>query len=232
MFPRHDFQNPYGRGVLRVSCHNLRKTGIVVYETGCRTLLAGILVLTGIAAYSQYLDAPGPAVQVIEQSRKQQEQVATDSRKIKKHRSARHRQFKPRNYSRQVHSAGSRHNIDPRLIHAVIEVESSGDPNAVSPRGAKGLMQITPDICKKYGVSNPFDIEQNINAGSAYLAHLLEALNGDLERALAAYNCGLGRVSLYKEIPPPFETRMFVNKIISKYRSKILNDLISDGHSG
>jgi soluble lytic murein transglycosylase-like protein len=183
-----------------------------------------------MAAYAQYQDTPGPAVQVIEQSRKQQEHVATNSRKIKKHRSARH--FKSRNYSRQVHSAGTRHNIDPRLIHAVIEVESSGDPNAVSPRGAKGLMQITPGICKRYGVSNPFDIEQNINAGSAYLAHLLEALNGDLERALAAYNCGLGRVSLYKEIPPPSETRIFVDKIISKYRSKILNGLISDGHSG
>ena len=229
MFPRHDIQNPYDSGVIKISCHNLRKTGIVVYETGRRTILAGILVLTAMAAYTQYPDTPGPAIPEIEQSRNQQ-QVATTSRQIKKHRSARH--IKSRNYSRQVHSAGSRHNIDPRLIHAVIEVESSGDPNAVSPRGAKGLMQITPGICKRYGVSNPFDIEQNINAGSAYLAHLLESLNGDLERALAAYNCGLGRVSLYKEIPSSSETRIFVDKIISKYRSKILSDLISDGHSG
>ncbi len=222
MFPRHDFQDPQGRKEIRISCLDLKKTGIVVYETGRRTILAGILVLTGMASIAHYLDTRVPAACVAEQNLQKPAQAGAPAKKIRKPHAA--KRFKSHNYARQVHSAGSRHNIDPRLIHAVIEVESRGDPNAESPRGAKGLMQITPYICKKYGVSNPFDIEQNINAGCAYLAHLLDSLNGDLERALAAYNCGLGRVSMYNELPPVSETRLFVNKILSKYRSKVLND--------
>lgn len=229
MFPGHAIK-AQSECIIRLQCHGLKKTGIVVYETGRRTVLACALVLAGMAGYAHFLDSPGPVVSVIEQSRGEQGQPAAKPPQIKKNRSVRN--FKPRNFSRQVHSAGSRHNIDPRLIHAVIEVESRGNPNAVSPRGAKGLMQITPGICKRYGVNNPFDIEQNINAGAAYLAHLLESLNGDLERALAAYNCGLGRVEMYKDLPPMSETRLFVNRIISKYRSRILNDLTAEGHSG
>jgi len=233
LFPRHDFRDPQVPGEIRISCLNpdLKKTGIVICDTGKRTIVAGILVLAGMAAYAQYPGAPAPAGQMLEQKmEKKAVPVETHSGNDRKIHPARH--VKSRNYSRQVHTAGSRHNIDPRLIHAVIEVESRGDPNAVSPRGAKGLMQITPGICKRYGVSNPFDIEQNINAGSAYLAHLLESLNGDLERALAAYNCGLGRASTYKELPPLSETRLFVNKIISRYKSIMLKDLTGQGHPG
>jgi soluble lytic murein transglycosylase-like protein len=221
-------QNPKGLKEIRVSCHDLKKTGIMVYQTGRGTILAGTLILTMLAGYAHYLDTANTKNPAAEQNLKKAVQADTPSKEIRKTRAA--KLLKPRNYARQVRSAGSKHNIDPRLIHAVIEVESGGNPNAISPRGAKGLMQITPSICRRYGVSNPFDVEQNINAGCAYLAHLLENLNGDLERALAAYNCGLGRVLMYNGPEDPSETRLFVDKIISKYRSKILKDLIVESH--
>lgn len=218
MFPRHDIHAPRGNNIIRIGCHDIKKTGIIVYDTGSRAILAGLLVLVGIGIYTQYLNTPGPAPAIVEQIQERQEHAAEKSQKVRKYRPSRY--LKPGSYSRQVRSAGTRHNLDPKLIHAVIEAESGGNANAVSPRGAKGLMQITPGICKRYGVRDPFDIEQNINAGCAYLAHLLEILNGDLERALAAYNCGLGRVFQNEHIPFPSETRIFVDKILSKYRLK------------
>lgn len=231
MLPRHASPAAPRRREIRVSCCNLRETGLVVYETGRGTILAGLLFLAAMAAYGEYLNSPAAEIQVVQQNVKKQVRVQADPEKHKRVRTA--WRMATRNYAAHVrsavNSAGSRHNIDPRLIQAVIEVESRGNPNAVSPRGAKGLMQITPGICKRYGVSDPFDIEQNINAGAAYLAHLLESLNGDLERALAAYNCGLGRVSMSTELPPFSETRIFVDKIINRYRSRILKDLAGEG---
>ncbi len=121
-------------------------------------------------------------------------------------------------YAPIVKSAARRHGLDPRLIHAIIRIESKGDAGAVSPKGAKGLMQITALVCRQHGVDDPFDARQNIHAGSAHMAYLLKILNGNLEYALAAYNCGLEKVIRHDGVPPLKETREFVRSVLSQYR--------------
>lgn len=123
-------------------------------------------------------------------------------------------------YSKHIQSAARKHKVDPHLITAIIETESKGNPMALSSKGAKGLMQITSVVCRKYEVKNPFDVEQNINAGTAYLAYLMDHLDGDLERSLAAYNCGLGKVLNYNGIPPLRETKQFVRRTMESYKIK------------
>ncbi|MCR5536529.1 MAG: lytic transglycosylase domain-containing protein [Succinivibrio sp.] len=108
--------------------------------------------------------------------------------------------------------------IPPELIQAVIETESSNVVDAVSVCGAQGLMQLMPETQKDLGVVDPFDPEQNIDAGSRYLASLLYRYEGDLDKALAAYNAGPGRVNEYQGIPPFAETQDFVRKVKSRYQ--------------
>jgi len=103
--------------------------------------------------------------------------------------------------------------ISPRLVHSVIQVESNYDPNAISPKGAQGLMQLIPATAKRFGVSNAFDPEDNIQGGARYLKHLLELYKGDEALALAAYNAGEGAVSRYRGVPPYPETRQYVAKV-------------------
>ncbi len=103
--------------------------------------------------------------------------------------------------------------ISPRLVHSVIQVESNYDPNAVSPKGAQGLMQLIPATARRFGVSNVFDPEDNIQGGARYLKHLLELYKGDEALALAAYNAGEGAVSRYGGVPPYPETRQYVAKV-------------------
>jgi soluble lytic murein transglycosylase-like protein len=120
-------------------------------------------------------------------------------------------------YYRAVINASAKHALDPKLIVTIIYVESRGDIKAVSPKGAKGLMQLTPVVYQKYNVSDPFDVEQNISVGTAYLAFLLRKFDGNLEHALAAYNCGPTRVHKHKGIPPIKETREYVVRIMNYY---------------
>lgn len=120
-------------------------------------------------------------------------------------------------YCRAIKDASTRYAVDPYLIATIIHVESGGDVLAVSPRGAKGLMQLTPAVYRQYRVGDPFDVEQNILGGTAYLAHLLRRFNGNLEQALAAYNCGPTRVIEYRGIPPIRETREYVDRIMETY---------------
>jgi soluble lytic murein transglycosylase-like protein len=117
-----------------------------------------------------------------------------------------------------VMDASLKHDLDPKLIASMIFVESGGNHAAVSPRGAKGLMQLTPVVYRQYGIDDPYDIEQNIHAGAAYLAYLLARFDGNLEMALAAYNCGPTRVSEHKGLPPIKETRDYVERVLDIYR--------------
>lgn len=120
-------------------------------------------------------------------------------------------------YCRAIKDASARYAVDPHLIATIIYVESGGDVLAVSPRGAKGLMQLTPAVYRQYRVGDPFDVEQNILGGTAYLAYLLRRFDGNLEQALAAYNCGPARVIEYRGIPPIRETREYVDRILETY---------------
>ena len=120
-------------------------------------------------------------------------------------------------YYKVIKDASTKHAMDPNLIAAMIYVESKGNVLAVSQKGAKGLMQLTPAVYKQYNVGDPFDIEQNIFSGTAYLASLLQRFDGNLEQALAAYNCGPNRVIEYKGIPPIKETQEYVERIMAFY---------------
>lgn len=122
-----------------------------------------------------------------------------------------------------VEAAGA-HNIDPDLVRAIILVESGGDPYAVSPRGAKGLMQIMDKTATLLGLKRPFHPRDNIFGGVLYLKRLLDRYQGDVELSLAAYNAGPGNVDRYGGVPPFLETREYVRKVKDLYqRIKALN---------
>ena len=116
-------------------------------------------------------------------------------------------------YRAFIERVSSDHGVDPRLVTAVIEVESAWDPRAVSRKGAMGLMQLMPATAVEYGVGNPFEPEENISGGVAYLRHLLDRYDQKIELALAAYNAGPGNVEKYGDVPPFRETQNYVRKI-------------------
>ncbi len=107
--------------------------------------------------------------------------------------------------------------LDPRLVESLIRVESDFDPQAVSSKGAVGLMQLMPETARLYGATNPWDVEQNVKAGTAYLRDLLYHFNGDVRKALAAYNAGPAAVKRHGGVPPYPETRRYVRKVLSLY---------------
>lgn len=117
-----------------------------------------------------------------------------------------------------VRVAAERHAVDPRLIHSVIIAESGGNPQAVSTKGARGLMQLMPRTAAGLGVWNSFDPRQNIEGGTRYLRSLLDRFGGDLALALAGYNAGPGAVETYRGVPPYDETRGYVRKVLALYR--------------
>jgi Transglycosylase SLT domain len=129
------------------------------------------------------------------------------------------------NLRTMVNAAGGRHNLDPDLINSVIHAESDFKVHAVSPKGAQGLMQLMPQTAATLGVGNAFDPQSNVEAGTLYLRELLEKYNFDLAKALAAYNAGPLRVQHYGGIPPYYETRMYVARIIRDYNRKKLAEI-------
>jgi len=110
-----------------------------------------------------------------------------------------------------------RHGVDPRLTQAVIEVESAFDPNAVSPRGAVGLMQLIPSTGRRFGVNNLFDPADNIAGGVRFLRFLIEKFDGNADLVLAAYNSGENRVERLGRIPAIPETQTYVRRVRAAY---------------
>jgi soluble lytic murein transglycosylase-like protein len=113
-----------------------------------------------------------------------------------------------------------RHGLDPELVLAVVAVESGFRPEAISPKGAQGLMQLMPGTAAALGVADALDPEQNLDGGARYLGSLLTLYGGDLQKALAAYNAGEGAVSRHGGIPPYRETRAYVKKVLKRYREE------------
>jgi soluble lytic murein transglycosylase-like protein len=113
---------------------------------------------------------------------------------------------------------GKQHSVDPYLIFCLMSQESKFTKGAVSPKGAQGLMQLMPGTAARYGVTNPYDVAQNISGGTRYLKDLLKMFNGRVDLALAGYNAGEGAVIKYGySIPPYDETRNYVKLIIKRY---------------
>jgi hypothetical protein len=109
-------------------------------------------------------------------------------------------------------------NLDPKLVRALIQVESGYNHRAVSNKGAKGLMQLMPATAAHFKVADPFDPEENLRGGTTYLRQMLDRFAGRLELALSAYNAGPGAVEKHRGIPPYTETRNYVRRILSLYQ--------------
>jgi soluble lytic murein transglycosylase-like protein len=113
-------------------------------------------------------------------------------------------------------AAARRHALDPELVRAVVSVESGFRRDAVSPKGAQGLMQLMPGTARALGVKDAFDPAQNLDGGTRHLRALIDRYGGDVKRALAAYNAGEGAVARHGGVPPYPETRAYVRKVLQR----------------
>jgi soluble lytic murein transglycosylase len=123
-----------------------------------------------------------------------------------------------RDYDKVIVRAAREYRVDPTLIKAIIKAESDFDHRAVSYKGAQGLMQLMPGTAAQMEVRDSFDPEENILGGTRYLGLLIDRFDQDLEKAVAAYNCGPERVESHNGIPPIPETTDFVRKVMGYYR--------------
>lgn len=120
-------------------------------------------------------------------------------------------------WDEMIAGTASRHQVDPKLVRAIVRVESNFNPYAVSPRGARGLMQLIPATARRFGVSNVFDPGANLDGGVRYLKYLMNLYGGDVKLSLAAYNAGENAVADHNGIPPYRETQDYLRKISEIY---------------
>lgn len=124
-------------------------------------------------------------------------------------------------YNEIIVAAAQKFDVDAALVSAVIKAESDYNPRIVSHKGARGLMQLMPATAKRFGVTNSFDPEENIHAGTRYLRWLLKTFDGNADLAVAAYNAGEGNVWKYDGVPPFRETVNYINRISKHIRKAI-----------
>ena len=129
---------------------------------------------------------------------------------------------KQSDFNKLIESKSYKYGLDPALVKAVIAVESDFNPNAVSVKGARGLMQLMPMTANELGVFNSFDPESNIDGGTRYLRYLLDYFSWDVDLALAAYNAGIMRVIQNTGIPPIPATHEYIGRVKTTYRKYIL----------
>jgi soluble lytic murein transglycosylase-like protein len=120
-------------------------------------------------------------------------------------------------YAGAINEAARQWKLDPALLKAVVKQESGFNPSAVSGAGAMGLMQLMPDTARELGVNNPMDARENLMGGARYLSSMLDRFDGNLTKALAAYNAGPGAVEKYGGVPPYEETQNYVSSILAMY---------------
>jgi len=119
-----------------------------------------------------------------------------------------------------INQVSLEYGVDPKLVDALVRVESSYDPRAVSRKGAMGLMQLMPDTADRLDVEDPFDPEDNVRGGVKEFSRLVDRYAGNLQLALAAYNAGEGAVARYRGVPPYDETRNYVSRILTLYTGR------------
>lgn len=127
-------------------------------------------------------------------------------------------------YDALIVASASRHGVDPALMKAMMHTESAFNPNARSPVGAQGLMQLMPATARRFSVNNPWNPAENIEGSARYIAWLMRRFNNNVEFAVAGYNAGEGNVDKYGGIPPFRETRNYVQKVMSRYHTLYKND--------
>jgi soluble lytic murein transglycosylase-like protein len=130
-----------------------------------------------------------------------------------------------------INKAADRHAVDPNLVRALVKVESNFNPNAVSRKGAMGLMQLMPQTARQMKLTNPFNPEENIDAGVRHLKDLLDSYGGDVRLSLAAYNAGAGAVARSAGIPHYAETRNYVKRITQLYGGSMGGNYFFSGAS-
>jgi hypothetical protein len=128
------------------------------------------------------------------------------------------RTFTQQDIDGAIDAAAERHHVDPSLVRSVVKVESNFNPNAVSRKGAMGLMQLMPSTARSLNVVNPFDPEQNVDAGVRHLRKLLDSYGGNVRLSLAAYNAGSGAVARSAGVPHFKETQDYVRRITGLYQ--------------
>ena len=127
------------------------------------------------------------------------------------------RRTTPEELDQLVQKTAEKHRVDPRLVRAVIATESNWNATALSRKGAQGLMQLIPGTAQQLGVADAFDPAQNVDGGVRYLSMMLNRYDGDVHKALAAYNAGPGAVDRSGGVPRIQETRNYVQKVTSAY---------------
>ena len=143
-------------------------------------------------------------------------QIVVRSRPVTYQQDLQHLSTNKQKYADLIAKAAAKHQINPKLLHAVIQAESAYNPHAISTAGAVGLMQLMPDTARRYGVTDRNDAEQNIDGGTRYLKDLLTMFNANLELAVACYNAGEGAVIKYNHTIPPYpETQNYVQQVLA-----------------
>jgi soluble lytic murein transglycosylase-like protein len=123
----------------------------------------------------------------------------------------------PARLAAAVNRIAAENSLPPQLVHSVIQVESDYNPYAVSPKGARGLMQLEPATARRFGVSDVFNPLENLQGGAKYLKYLLDRYHGDYSRVLAAYNAGEQSVERYRGVPPYPETQKYVVEVGKRF---------------
>lgn len=134
-------------------------------------------------------------------------------------------------YDTYIRASAARHGVDPGLMKAMMHTESAFNPNARSPVGAQGLMQLMPATASRFKVSNAWNPADNIEGSAKYIAWLMKRFNNNVEFAVAGYNAGEGNVDKYGGIPPFKETRNYVQRVMSRYHSLYKNDAGLSGNA-